>query len=120
MKRYSRSVEKKNLQWANIYQYHGNQQDVLFEQASKKYNFDESAMNSSWYLTIAHLSDFHYDPYYAAGSSSDCKEGICCRTESTVGSNLLKKEKRKHIELNSSSFYSFVTQQQFVAMDNDY
>lgn len=30
-------------------------------------------------LTILHLTDFHYDPYYAVGSNGNCKEGICCR-----------------------------------------
>lgn len=35
-------------------------------------------------LVIGHLSDFHYDRYYAPGSSSNCQDFICCRNTSIV------------------------------------
>lgn len=35
-------------------------------------------------LVIGHLSDFHYDRYYAPGSSSNCVDFICCRNTSRV------------------------------------
>lgn len=35
-------------------------------------------------VTIAHLTDFHYDPLYAEGSSSVCKDFVCCRNSSVV------------------------------------
>jgi sphingomyelin phosphodiesterase len=28
---------------------------------------------------VLHLSDTHYDPYYAEGSNADCNEPLCCR-----------------------------------------
>lgn len=28
---------------------------------------------------VLHLSDTHYDPYYAEGSNADCSEPLCCR-----------------------------------------
>lgn len=50
------------------------------------YNFNESIFTSNDLITIAHLTDFHYDPHYAPGSSSQCTGVMCCRNESTVGS----------------------------------
>lgn len=28
---------------------------------------------------VLHLSDTHYDPYYAEGSNANCDEPLCCR-----------------------------------------
>ncbi|XP_026472938.1 sphingomyelin phosphodiesterase-like [Ctenocephalides felis] len=28
---------------------------------------------------VLHISDTHYDPYYAEGSNADCNEPLCCR-----------------------------------------
>lgn len=50
----------------------------------KVYEFDEKTLNSSTLITILHLSDFHYDPYYAFNSSSKCIESSCCRNSSVV------------------------------------
>lgn len=60
--------------------------------APKEYNFDEKTLNSAAMVTILHLSDFRYDPYYAPGSSSQCMESACCRNTSTV--SLPKKNDR--------------------------
>ncbi|XP_031616396.1 sphingomyelin phosphodiesterase-like [Contarinia nasturtii] len=53
----------------------------------KQYQFGEKATNSSSFLTIAHLSDFHFDPYYSAGSSSNCIDFLCCRNTSIPKEN---------------------------------
>lgn len=53
----------------------------------KTYNFDEKSFQPNELITIVQLSDFHYDPYYAPGSSSDCTEFVCCRSASTPAPN---------------------------------
>lgn len=67
-------------------------------------------MNSSSFFTIAHLSDFHYDPHYAAGSSSDCIDFICCRNTSIVSSKSMKHDfmtfKLGTIQDNNNVFFS--------------
>lgn len=52
----------------------------LFMQNAKEHHIDDTLSN----LTIVQLSDFHYDPYYAEGSSSQCTDDICCRNTSQV------------------------------------
>lgn len=72
-------------------------------------------MNSSWFLNIAHLSDFHYDPHYAPGSSSDCKEFICCRNSSQVSGNL--SENYCSI-ISTLTIISFALQRKSITLDN--
>lgn len=74
LKYYIAYMQKNVYNWLEIY----------ITQTPKKYYFDKRAMNWSSFLTIVHFSDFHYNPYYAPGSSSDCMEEICCRNSSVV------------------------------------
>lgn len=96
--RYWRLIRSINLLWNNWF--HNN----LFSIATKSpkmYNFNEKSFNSSTLMTIAHLSDFHYDPYYANGSSSDCIENICCRNTSIVSIQWTLSTKHRMIEIIS-------------------
>lgn len=52
----------------------------ISKQKSKEYNFEHSSNN----ITIAHLTDFHYDAFYAEGSSDECTDFVCCRNISKV------------------------------------
>lgn len=36
---------------------------------------------------VLHISDTHYDPYYAEGSNADCNEPLCCRLTNGRPSN---------------------------------
>lgn len=73
-------------------------------QESKEYNFENSSNN----ITIAQLTDFHYDAHYAEGSSGECTDFVCCRNISTV-SNPIEMEKKTNnsqnpLDLNNSEF----------------
>ncbi|KAI8982137.1 Metallo-dependent phosphatase-like protein [Mycotypha africana] len=40
-------------------------------------------------MTVLHLSDWHVDPQYEAGTETFCTKPICCRSESTDFNNIL-------------------------------
>lgn len=41
--------------------------------------FDCSLQVGAPSFKVLHLSDTHFDPYYAEGSNADCNEPLCCR-----------------------------------------
>lgn len=45
-------------------------------------NNDGSSSKDNKISTFVQLTDIHIDPYYEAGSLSDCKEPLCCRASS--------------------------------------
>lgn len=62
---------------------------ILITQMPKKYHFNERVIKPKDFITIAQLTDFHYDPLYAPGSSSVCMESDCCRNTSIVSKRCL-------------------------------